>query len=289
MKRYNPKDIEPKWQQAWADSKIYEAQDFSDKQKYVMLTEFPYPSGAGLHIGHTREYTLGDVMARYRRMQGMNVLYPMGFDAFGLPTENYAIKNKVTPQSATDANVAVFVDQLTRMGFGIDWSRSFRTSDPDYYKWTQWLFLKFFEAGLAYQAEIAIYWCPFEKTGLANEEVVNGRHERCDTPVEKKFLKQWMLKITDYADRLIDGLETVDYPSRIAMQQINWIGRSKGAEVTFKISGRRRAEGVYDPAGHTVRRNLHGTGAGAPLGREGHDQRAEGARQYLYKSRAGQK
>ena len=166
----------------------------------------------------------------------MKVLYPMGYDSFGLPTENYAIKNKIAPQVATDQNVANFQKQFESLGFSIDWSRSFRTSDPSYYKWTQWLFLQFFKAGLAYQDEVAINWCPNCKTGLANEEVVNGRHERCYTLVEKKVLKQWLMRITDYADRLIDGLQTVDYPSRIADQQINWIGRSQGAEVDFKIA-----------------------------------------------------
>ncbi len=235
MKRYNPKDLEPKWQKTWADSELYKAVDFDERPKYVMLTEFPYPSGDGLHLGHVREYTLGDVIARRQRMAGKNVLYPMGYDAFGLPTENYAIKNKIAPQVATDQNVGNFQKQFDSLGYSIDWSRSFRTTDPDYYKWTQWLFLQFYKAGLAYQDEIAINWCPKCKTGLANEEVVNGRHERCDTLVEKKFLKQWILKITEYADRLIDGLQTVDYPSRIADQQINWIGRSVGAEVDFTV------------------------------------------------------
>lgn len=252
MQRYNPKDIEPKWQQRWAADKIYQAVDFDDKPKYVMLTEFPYPSGTGIHLGHAREYTYGDIMARHKRMQGYNVLYPMGYDAFGLPTENYAIKNKVTPQSATDTNVANFQKQLEQLGYSFDWSRSFRTSDPEYYRWTQWLFLKFFEAGLAYQAEIAINWCPFEKTGLANEEVVNGRHERCDTPVEKKLLKQWLLRITDYADRLIDGLQDVDYPSRIADQQIHWIGRSRGAEVSFAIDGHDDVINVFTTRPDTI-------------------------------------
>jgi len=236
MKRYNPKEIEPKWQQNWAEQKLYKALDFDESRpKYVMLTEFPYPSGDGLHLGHVREYTLGDIMARYKRMTGHNVLYPMGYDAFGLPTENYAIKNKIAPQVATDQNVGNFQKQFNSLGYSIDWDRSFRTTDPSYYKWTQWLFLQFYKKGLAYQAKTTINWCPKCKTGLANEEVVNGRHERCDTLVEKKTLKQWLLKITKYADRLIDGLETVDYPSRIADQQINWIGRSKGAEVDFKL------------------------------------------------------
>ncbi|NCU31157.1 leucine--tRNA ligase, partial [Candidatus Saccharibacteria bacterium] len=235
MKRYSPAEIEPKWQQKWTEDGLYKAEDFSDKQKFVMLTEFPYPSGDGLHLGHAREYTLGDILARYKRMQGYNVLYPMGYDAFGLPTENYAIKNKIRPQEATDRNVANFQRQFERLGYSIDWSRSFRTTDPEYYRWTQWLFLQFYKHGLAYQDDIEINWCPKCKTGLANEEVVNGLHERCGTSVEKKQLKQWMLRITKYADKLIENLNTVDYPSRIADQQINWIGRSVGAEVDFDV------------------------------------------------------
>ncbi len=204
MQRYNPKDIEPKWQQAWQDQQLYKAVDFDERPKYTMLTEFPYPSGAGLHLGHIREYTYGDIMARHKRMQGFNVLYPMGFDEFGLPTENFAIKHEVTPQKATADNVATFEKQMRSLGYGFDWRRKVNTSDPDYYKWTQWLFLQFHKAGLAYQDEIAINWCPHCKTGLSNEEVINGRHERCDTLVEKKTLKQWMMRITDYDDRLID-------------------------------------------------------------------------------------
>lgn len=236
MQRYNPKDIEPKWQQTWQNQGLYKAVDFDKRPKYVMLTEFPYPSGSGLHIGHIREYTYGDIMARHKRMQGYNVMYPMGFDEFGLPTENYAIKNKVTPQSATEKNVTVFKQQMESLGYGFDWERKVNTSDPAYYKWTQWLFLQFFKAGLAYQDEIAINWCPHCKTGLSNEEVINGRHERCDTLVEKKTLKQWMLRITDYADRLVDGLKDVDYPSRIADQQINWIGRKTGIDISYKVT-----------------------------------------------------
>ena len=252
MNRYNPVEIEKKWQDKWSDTQIYAAKDFADKPKFVMLTEFPYPSGAGLHMGHMREYTLGDIMARHKRMTGHNVLFPMGFDAFGLPTENYAIKNKIAPQVATENNVAKFRSQMDSMGFGIDWSRSFSTTDPDYYKWTQWLFLQFFKAGLAFQEEVAINWCPFCKTGLANEEVVNGRHERCDNLVEKKTLKQWMLRITDYADRLIDGLKTVDYPSRIADQQVNWIGRSIGAEVDFAVDGHDQKITVFTTRPDTI-------------------------------------
>ncbi len=236
MQRYNPKDIEPKWQKTWNDDQAYRAVDFDSKPKYVMLTEFPYPSGAGLHLGHIREYTYGDILARHKRMQGFNVLYPMGFDEFGLPTENFAIKHQVTPQKATADNVATFQKQMASLGYSFDWERKVNTSDPNYYKWTQWLFLQFHAAGLAYQDEIAINWCPHCKTGLSNEEVVNGRHERCDTLVEKKTLKQWMLKITDYADRLIDGLKDVDYPSRIADQQINWIGRKTGIDITYKLT-----------------------------------------------------
>ena len=207
MNRYNPKEIEPKWQKTWADNQLYKAIDFDTKRpKYVMLTEFPYPSGDGLHLGHVREYTLGDVLARYKRMTGHNVLYPMGWDAFGLPTENYAIKRKVAPQVVTKQNTDTFRNQMQSLGLSFDWDREIDTTNPNYYKWTQWLFLQFYKAGLAYQDETSINWCPHCKTGLANEEVVNGRHERCDTLVEKKRLKQWLLRITEYADRLIDGL-----------------------------------------------------------------------------------
>src|SRR6266536_1517780 len=235
MPKYDPKQIEPKWQQVWDETQIYQAKNNDPRQKYYYLAEFPYASGEGLHTGHAREYTAVDVLARHKRMQGFNVLYPMGYDAFGLPTENYAIKHKIAPQVATARNIAVIRQQLHALGLSVDWSREVTTSDPDYYRWTQWIFLRFFKAGLAYQAEIAINWCPFEKTGLANEEVVGGRHERCGTVVEKKLLKQWLLKITAYADRLIEGLKQVDYPEQIAAQQINWIGRSEGAEIDFAV------------------------------------------------------
>lgn len=249
MRRYIPAEIEPKWQEKWAQDKIYAAKDFSGAanlaeyeknaaslpKKFVMLNEFPYPSGVGLHMGHLREYTLGDIIARVKRANGYNVLFPMAFDAFGLPTENYAIKNKISPQAATETNTANFRRQLDMMGYSIDWDRSFKTSDPDYYRWTQWLFLQFFKKGMAYRDKIDINWCPFCKTGLANEEVVNGRHERCGNLVEKKTLQQWILRITDYADRLIDGLKAVDFSPRIAKQQIDWIGRSTGAEIDFRV------------------------------------------------------
>ncbi len=233
--RYNPKTIEKKWQKIWQDNNLYQAVDFDKKPKFVMLVEFPYPSGSGIHIGHTREYTIGDIIARYKRMKGFNVLFPIGYDAFGLPTENFAIKNKISPIKATEDNVKTFNQQIKSLGLSFDWSRLINTSDPNYYKWTQWLFLKFFNAGMVYQDQTTINWCPFCKTGLANEEVVNGRHERCDNLVEKKTLKQWIMRITKYADRLIDGLKDVNYPSKIADQQINWIGKSIGAEIVFKI------------------------------------------------------
>ncbi|HUA13496.1 MAG TPA: leucine--tRNA ligase [Candidatus Sulfotelmatobacter sp.] len=252
MDRYNPKEIEPKWQNKWAADKIYKAIDFDTKPKFVMLTEFPYPSGEGLHLGHVREYTYGDIIARHKRMNGHNVLYPMGYDAFGLPTENYAIKTHITPQEATKTNIATFQEQFNSLGYSIDWDREITTTDPSYYRWTQWLFLQFFKAGLAYQDESAINWCPKCKTGLSNEEVVNGRHERCDTIVEKKILKQWLLKITDYAERLIDGLKDVDFPPRIADQQINWIGKSEGALVKFKIDGSDKEIEVFTTAHDTI-------------------------------------
>ncbi len=236
MSRYNPQLIESKWQKKWSENNYYQADDSSQKTKYVVLVEFPYPSGTGIHLGHTREYTLGDFIARYKRLQGYNVLFPMGFDAFGLPTENYAIKHQISPIKATQDNIQSFEKQMKLLGFSLDWSRKINTSDPAYYKWTQWLFLQFFKHDMAYQTEVSINWCPFCKTGLANEEVVNGRHERCDTLVEKKKLKQWMLRITKYADQLIDGLKQVDYLDKIADQQINWIGKSSGAKVKFKIN-----------------------------------------------------
>jgi leucyl-tRNA synthetase len=237
MKRYNPQEIEPKWQAVWDQTKLYHAADNDPRTKYYYLVEFPYPSGEGLHVGHVLSYTALDIMARHKRMLGYNVLYPMGFDEFGLPTENYAIKHKIAPQVATETNVQNFIRQMKSLGLSFDWDRMVRTSDPNYYRWTQWIFLQLYKAGLAYQDEIAINWCPFEKTGLANEEVVDGKHERCGTPVEKKLLKQWLLKITAYADRLIEDLKTVDYLDRISAQQINWIGRSEGAEIDFALHG----------------------------------------------------
>jgi len=232
---YNPQKIEPKWQKYWEKKNLYRAEDFSKKKKQYILVEFPYPSGDGLHVGHARSYTALDAVARKKRMEGFNVLYPMGFDAFGLPTENYAIKTGVHPQVATKKNIEIFKKQLKSLGLSFDWSREVNTTDPKYYKWTQWIFLKLFEKGLAYQAEIPVNWCSSCKIGLANEEVVGGVCERCGAQAEKKVLKQWMLKITEYADRLLEDLEKVDYLEKIKAQQVNWIGKSYGTEVDFKV------------------------------------------------------
>jgi leucyl-tRNA synthetase len=235
MRRYNPKDIEPKWQQTWADSKIYEASDTSSKPKKYILEYFPYPSGAAMHVGHVRNYAIGDAMARYYRMRGYNVLHPMGWDAFGLPAENYAIKNQVSPREAIDVNTKRFKQQLMQMGFSYDWSREIDSTDPNYYRWTQWFFLLLFKKGLAYQKESLQWWCPVDKTVLANEQVEAGKCWRCGNTVEKKSLKQWFFKITDYADRLVDDLDDLDWSDAIKAMQRNWIGRSKGAEVTFAV------------------------------------------------------
>ena len=232
---YNHKVVEPKWQKVWEDEKAFAATDDYSKPKYYALVEFPYPSGQGLHVGHPRPYTALDIVARKRRMQGYNVLYPMGWDAFGLPTENYAIKNKIHPKVVTENNVARFKKQLQSLGYSFDWEREINTTDPQYYKWTQWIFLKLFKAGLAYKKEMPINWCTSCKVGLANEEVVNGVCERCGSPVVRKVKSEWMLKITEYADKLIDGLKDVDYIERVKVSQKNWIGRSTGAEVDFAL------------------------------------------------------
>ncbi|MDO8729064.1 MAG: class I tRNA ligase family protein [bacterium] len=230
---YNPQKIEKRWQDHWEKSGIYQAEDDSKKPKYYALVEFPYPSGDGLHVGHVRSYTAMDIVSRKRRMEGFNVLYPIGWDAFGLPTENYAIKTGRQPREITKENTDTFRQQLKSLGLSFDWSREINTTDPKYYKWTQWIFLKFLEKGLAYKAKIPINWCPKDKIGLANEEVVDGHCERCGTPVEQKEKEQWMLAITKYADRLYDDLDTVDYPNRVKIQQKNWIGRSEGVLIKF--------------------------------------------------------
>ena len=232
--KYDFAAIEPKWQKKWEDAKVYAAADHSDKPKFYGLIEFPYPSGQGLHVGHPRPYTAMDIVTRKKRMDGCNVLFPMGFDAFGLPTENYAIKNHVHPAVVTRENIARFTGQLKRLGFGFDWDRVVDTTDPNYYKWTQWIFLQLYKKGLAYKATMPVNWCTSCKCVLANEEVVEGVCERCGSPVIRKEKSQWMLKITQYAQRLIDDLDDVDFIERVKIQQRNWIGRSTGAEVTFK-------------------------------------------------------
>ncbi len=234
--RYDHKPIEKKWQDAWEKAGVFHAENHSEKPKYYALIEFPYPSGQGLHVGHPRPYTALDIVARKRRMQGYNVLYPIGWDAFGLPTENYAIKNHVHPAEVTKKNVARFKEQIQSLGISFDWSREINTTDPEYYKWTQWIFLQLFKHGLAYKKEMAVNWCTSCKCVLANEEVVDGVCERCGSEVVHKVKSQWMLKITEYAQRLIDDLDLVDYPDRVKTQQKNWIGRSTGAEVDFKAT-----------------------------------------------------
>ncbi|MFA5937233.1 MAG: class I tRNA ligase family protein, partial [Candidatus Paceibacterota bacterium] len=248
--RYNPGDIESKWQQAWADKRLFEVSEEStprqargESKKFYGLVEFPYPSGAGLHVGHPRSYTAMDVIARKRRMEGYNVLYPIGFDAFGLPTENFALKTGRAPKEVTAENIANFTRQLKALGFSFDWSRAIDTTQPSYYRWTQWIFLQFFKHGLAYKKKQAINWCPKDKIGLANEEVVTHSTgsgqvsvcERCGGPVEKREKEQWMLAITKYADKLLKGLDEVDYIERAKLQQTNWIGRSEGAVVSFQL------------------------------------------------------
>ena len=243
--KYNFKKIEPKWQAKWEESKVFEAKDNSDKPKFYGLVEFPYPSGAGMHVGHIKAYSSLEVISRKRRMEGYNVLFPIGFDAFGLPTENYAVKTGTHPRIITDENIKKFSNQLKKVGFSFDWNRVIDTTDEDYYKWTQWIFLKLFKAGLAYKSEMPINWCTSCKVGLANEEVVNGVCERCGSPVVRKVKSQWMLKITDYAEKLLEGLNDVDYIERVKVSQKNWIGKSQGAEVDFAIAGKEDKLTVY--------------------------------------------
>lgn len=235
---YSPKDIEQKWQEIWEKEEAFKVGTDKSKPKFFALVEFPYPSGQGLHVGHPRPYTALDIIARKRRLEGYNVLYPMGWDAFGLPTENYAIKNHIHPKIVTKKNVEHFTEQLKALGYSFDWDREINTTDPKYYKWTQWIFLQLFKKGLAYKSEMPINWCTSCKVGLANEEVVGGVCERCGGEVVRKVKSQWMLKITEYADKLIDDLDMVDYIEKIKVSQVNWIGRSVGAEVDFKIAGK---------------------------------------------------
>jgi leucyl-tRNA synthetase len=237
MKRYNPTEIEPKWQAVWEDQKSYYVSEDSDKQKLYISCMFPYPSGAGMHTGHAFEHAIVDSIARFHRAHGKNVLNPMGWDSFGLPAENYAIKTGTAPAVVTKTNIANFKNQLKRMGTSIDWSREINTSDPDYYRWTQWIFTKFFERGLAYQKDSLQWWCPVDKTVLANEQVEGGKCWRCGSEVVKKAMNQWFFKITDYADALLDEIEDLDWPQKIKTAQTNWIGRSQGAEIEFAVDG----------------------------------------------------
>jgi leucyl-tRNA synthetase len=242
MQRYNPKEIEPKWQQEWAEEKIYEAVDDSSKPKRYILEYFPYPSGAAMHVGHVRNYTIGDALSRHARMNGFNVLHPMGWDAFGLPAENYAIKTGISPKEAIKQNTTRFKQQLTQMGFGYDWSREITSSDPEYYRWTQWFFLLLFKRGLAYQKESLQWWCPVDKTVLANEQVENGKCWRCGSLVEKKALNQWFFKITEYADRLEKDLNEVNWSDSIKNMQRNWIGHKTGVDIAYKVTNAKTDE-----------------------------------------------
>ena len=245
QKQYNPAEIEKKWQKIWEDTGAFRAEDDFTKPKFYPLIEFPYPSGAGLHVGHPRSNTAMDIIARMRRMQGYNVLFPIGWDAFGLPTENFAIKMHEQPAAITRRNIDRFRSQLKMLGFSFDYSREVDTTDPSYYKWTQWIFLKLYKAGLAYKSEMPINWCTSCKCGLANEEVVNGVCERCGSEVVRKVKSQWMLRITDYAQKLLDGLDDLDFTERVKTQQRNWIGRSEGAEVDFKLADGQHTVRVY--------------------------------------------
>ncbi|MEW8973316.1 MAG: leucine--tRNA ligase [Tissierellaceae bacterium] len=252
MREYNPSEIEKKWQDIWDEKQVYMTKTDKDKPKFYALVEFPYPSGDGLHVGHARPYTALDIVSRKRRLEGYNVLFPMGWDAFGLPTENFAIKHKIHPVEVTERNIARFKSQLKSIGFSFDWSREVNTTDPNYYKWTQWLFLKFYEKGLAYKKEMPINWCTSCKIGLANEEVVNGACERCGGEVVQKVKNQWMLKITEYADRLIDDLDKVDFIDRVKTQQKHWIGRSEGAEVDFKVADKEDVLRIFTTRPDTI-------------------------------------
>lgn len=253
MKKYNPKVIEKKWQSYWKSKKIFSVNDKSDADQKFVLIEFPYPSGTGLHMGHMRPFIAGDVVSKYWKLKGKNVMYPIGWDAFGLPAENFAIKNKVHPAFSTKKNIANAKKQLLSWGTGFDWTREINTTDPTYYKWTQWLFLQFFKHGLAYEKTGLINWCPKDKTGLANEEVIDGKCERCGTSVEKKELKQWYLKITDYAEKLLQGLkELPEWPEAVKTQQENWIGRSEGANFKFQISNSKYQIEVFTTRADTL-------------------------------------
>jgi len=238
MRKYNHKKIEKQWKKEWEKSGIYKTRDDADKKKFYVLDMFPYPSGAGLHVGHPKGYIATDVVARMKMMQGYNVLHPMGWDAFGLPAENYAIKNKVHPAIATAKNIATFKKQLGLLGLTYDWDREINTTDPQYYKWTQWAFIQMFKRGLAYESNEPINWCPGCQTGLANEDLDENKCERCGSEVIRKPMRQWVLKITEYADRLLEDLDKLEaWPEAIKEMQRNWIGKSGGAEIIFRVKG----------------------------------------------------
>ena len=251
MKKYDI-NIDKKWQEHWESKNVFCAKENKTLPKWYGLIEFPYPSGQGLHVGHPRSYTALDIIARKKRMQGFNVLYPIGFDAFGLPAENFAIKNHIHPSIITKKNIDNYKRQLKSIGFSFDWLREINTTDPNYYKWTQWIFIKLFERGLAYKATIPINFCTGCKVGLANEEVVNGKCERCGSEVVQKEKSQWMLKITEYAERLINDLDDVDYIEKVKIQQRNWIGKSEGAEIEFKLQDLDEKLNVYTTRPDTI-------------------------------------
>ena len=264
--RYDPRAIEPKWQEIWAREKTWEVsnEDVAGESKSYVLEMLPYPSGEP-HMGHLKNYAVGDAVAHFHRRTGRKVLHPIGYDAFGLPAENHAIKTGEHPRDATAKSIAQFQREFREWGVSFDWSRELATSDPRYYRWTQWLFLRFLERGLAYRKEAAVNWCPKDATVLANEQVIDGRCERCGTPVEARQLEQWFFRITDYADRLLDDLATVDWPEHVVAMQRNWIGRSQGAEVTFTLRrARHRLPRLHHPSRHAVRRDLLRDGARAP-------------------------
>src|SRR3990167_8950251 len=235
MTKYIPSQIEPKWQKKWEEDQIYTASDSSDKPKKYILDMFPYPSGDGLHVGHFKGYVASDIISRYFRLKGFNVLHPMGLDAFGLPAENYAIKMGIHPSITTARNIANIKKQMQLVSLSYDWNREINTTDPNYYKWTQWIFIKLFEKGLAYEDDAPINWCPKDKTGLANEEVTDGKCARCGTKVEQKKIRQWILKITKYADRLLEDLESLDWPLFIKEMQVNWIGKKQGINISYEV------------------------------------------------------
>ena len=251
-KNYDHEKIETFWQKFWDTNKSFNVVEDRSKEKYYVLDMFPYPSGAGLHIGHPEGYTASDILGRYKRANGYNVLHPMGWDAFGLPAEQHAIKTGINPADNTAKNVDLFRKQIKRLGFGIDWDRELNTTDPKYFRWTQWIFLQLFKHGLAYVDERPVWWCEELKSVLANEEVINGLSERGNFPVKKRNLRQWVLRITKYADKLIDGLDDIDWPDSTKRQQSAWIGKSDGANIRFKVDGMDDEIEVYTTRPDTI-------------------------------------